>query len=239
MKHLKIGLRSCLALLALSTLVLVQGCNDSSSGSSATPPPAPVTFRYEITVLNLSNAQPLSPVAAILHDDTALWEIGESASLGLETLAEGGDNSGLLGLDTVFESASGSGPVAPGASATLNVSIDDVGDANLSVVTMLVNTNDAFTGITAFDLSTLASGDSWEGPALIYDAGTEANSEAAGSIPGPADGGTGFDVLRDDVDFVAMHPGVVSADDGLETSVLSEAHRFQSPVMRVKITRVQ
>ena len=119
------------------------------------------------------------------------------------------------------------------------MTIEDTTDSKLSLVSMLVNTNDAFTGLNAIDLASLAAGDSWTGYAGVYDAGTEANSEMAGTIPGPIDGGTGFDAARDDVDFVAMHPGVVSMDDGLATSVLTQAHRFDNPAVYITITRTE
>ena len=51
--------------------------------------------------------------------------------------------------------------------------------------------------------------------AIAYDSGTEANSEAAGTIPGPVDGGQGFAPVRDDpVDRVLMHSGVLTAAGG-------------------------
>jgi len=73
----------------------------------------------------------------------------------------------------------------------------------------------------------------------VYDSGTEANSEAVGTIPGPADDGTGFDAARNDVDFVALHSGVVSQDDGLSSSVLTQAHRFDNPAIKLTITRTK
>ena len=65
------------------------------------------------------------------------------------------------------------------------------------------------------------------------------DDEAPGTIPGPADGGEGFNAARDDdADRVSMHGGVVSAMDGLITSVLTEQHRFDNPVVGVSVTRV-
>ena len=104
---------------------------------------------------------------------------------------------------------------------------------------MLVNTNDAFTGLNAYNLADLDVGEEWTSVARAYDAGTEANSEAAGTMPGPADDGEGFNAERDDADFVALHPGVVSADDGLSSSVLSVQHKFDNPVMRITVTRTE
>ena len=168
--------------------------------------------------------------------------IGEAASAGLELLAEGGDNSGLLDEVEGRSELSGEGPVGPGASDTLELELDsdDTGGALLTVITMLVNTNDAFTGLNAIDLSGMAVGDSVTRMGIAYDAGTEANSEAAGTLPGPVDGGEGFNAARDDLnDQVTMHGGVVTRDDGLSSSALDQSHRFDNPVVRFTITRTQ
>ena len=226
-------------LAMLTGLLLLGACSDDDDDMATMPTPMPMNVSYEVTVTNLTYGQPLSPIAVLLHEDETLWQVGEPASAELEALAEGGDNSGLLDMVFVTASASGSGALGPGASELLTVNIEDKTDAKLSLVTMLVNTNDAFTGLTGLDLSELMVGESWSSVVGVYDAGTEANSEAMGTIPGPADGGTGFDAERDDVDFVAKHPGVVSQDDGLTTSVLTQAHRFDNPAVKISITRVE
>jgi hypothetical protein len=58
-------------------------------------------------------------------------------------------------------------------------------------------------------------------------------------MPGPADGGEGFNAMRSDTGYVAMHPGVVSADDGLNSSVLSVEHRFDNPAVRIMVSRTE
>ena len=71
-----------------------------------------------------------------------------------------------------------------------------------------------------------------------YDAGTEANSESAGTVP--AQGGEGFNAVRDDSKgAVRLHSGVVSADDGLSTSSLKSINRFDNPTAKVVIKRIQ
>lgn len=230
-------------LLLVGALALsLSACNDDDDPVTPTPTPTPtppVNVSYDVTVTNLTNSQPLSPVAVILHAEGNLWTLGESASVELETMAEGGDNSGLLGLSVAMATASGAAPIGPGGSETISVTIEDVTDAKISVATMLVNTNDAFSGLNAWDLSQLAVGDSWSTNANVYDSGTEANSEAMGTIPGPADSGTGFVADRDDVDFVGSHAGVVGSDDGLTDSVLNNQHKFDNPAVRISITRTE
>ena len=236
-------------LTILGVATLLAACSDSNTlqvppatEAPEVEPPAPGAT-FEVTTTNLTAGQPLSPIALIAHTDTLrVFTIGEAASVGLELLAEGGDNSGLLDEFDGRGEVSGEAPVGPGASETLTLELDsdDTAATVLSVITMLVNTNDAITGFTGMDLASLAVGDSVTVDAVAYDAGTEANSEAAGTIPGPADSGEGFNETRDDLgDQVTMHPGVVTAADGLDGSVLMQIHRFDNPVARITVTRIQ
>ena len=189
----------------------------------------PVVTSYDVTVVNLTSAQPMSPVTAVLHNEGTLWTLGESASDAIENLAESGSNEQLLALDVVMASGAGEGILMPGATQTFTVSGEDITAGLFSLATMLVNTNDAFTGINAMDVSSLSVGESISRVTSSYDSGTEANSETAATIPGPAGGGEGFNAARDDVDFVSMHSGVVTMDDGLMNSALSFHHRFDNP----------
>ncbi|WP_100658102.1 spondin domain-containing protein [Alteromonas flava] len=232
-------------LLATVVSVALSGCGSDSddlpppSPPPEPPPPAPVMVSYEVTLTNLTNAQPFSPAAIILHAEGQLFAVGEPASQAIEVMAEGGDNSQLIALDIALSAVSGVAPIGPGNNETITVTVEDTTDALLSITTMLVNTNDAFTGLNAISLSELAVGDSWMTTTVAYDAGTEANSEAQGTIPGPVDGGEGYNATRDDVDYVAMHGGVVTGDDGLMDSVLTVQHKFDNPVMRVVVTRIE
>lgn len=212
--------------------ILMLGCTDKDDS----------TALYEVTVTNLTNAQPVSPVAVILHrEDYALYRIGTPASLGLEQLAEGGDNTQLL-LDadanaSVKEAKGGAGAIPPGAQESVRVSGNGAGC--ISVATMLVNTNDAFAGTNCIDVSGLHWGGKLHLAVAAFDAGTEGNSESAATVPGPAGGGEGFNAVRDDRDFVAAHNGVVTSDDGLTGSVLTYEHRWDNPVLQIDIERVR
>lgn len=229
------------AFVCASALTLA-ACGSDSDGPSVTvaqPTPAPVEpvmETYQVTVTNATNSQPLSPLTLVLHTEGYLWQLGMTASVELEQMAEGGDNTGLLAMGD--QSVGGAGIVMPGASETLEFEIEEGHSTKMTLATMLVNTNDAFVGLNALSLPDLAVGDTVMLQGMVWDAGTEANSEMAGTMPGPADGGTGYDAVRDDVDFVAMHPGVVSSDDGLSQSVLSAYHRFDNPAIKVTLTRV-
>lgn len=231
--------KSTMIAAGLSMLMLT-GCDgDSDGGVDSVRIIDPVTVSYEISVVNLTNAQPMSPVTVVLHNEGQLWTVGEMASDELELLAESGDNSGVLELSVVLASGAGAGILMPGMTETIMVSSAEVVPSQLSLATMLVNTNDAFTGINNMSLTNLGVGESISMVTGSYDSGTEKNSELASTIPGPAGGGEGFNSERDDVDFVAMHPGVVSNDDGLEQSVLTQSHRFDNPTLRVTVTRTE
>jgi spondin N len=231
--------------MASAMLTLLTGCpfddDDDSPDVVVTPtPPAPVPeYSYDVQITNLTNAQPLSPVAIALHGDEMLWSIGKPASNALEVLAEGGDNSPFIAQESIIASASSEGAVMPGANSTISVTTTDSTATYITIATMLVNTNDAFSGLTGLNLSSFDVNDSKTWTLGVYDAGTEANSESMGTIPGPADGGIGYDATRDDLDLVTMHSGTVTMDDGLTNSVLTQAHRFDNPAMKVTITRTK
>ncbi|AZZ99123.1 spondin domain-containing protein [Pseudoalteromonas sp. R3] len=201
--------------------------------------PTPTTVELTITATNLTYAQPLSPIAVALHQEGQFWQVGEPASNALEVLAEGGDNSDLLALGVVQSKASATAPLPPGQKAQLTLTHDSLDGQKLSLISMMVNTNDGFTGLNALDVSAMTVGQTMTFTTHAYDAGTEANTEAQGTIPGPADGGAGFSADREALNKVAMHPGVVGMDDGLTTSVLTSSHKFDNPLMTVTITRTK
>ena len=217
---------------------------------------------YTVQITNLTYSQPFAPAAVILHEPGFnAFEEGEPASMGIEIMAEGGDPSMVIteAMDsTDFLDAQNSGgilgPRSMGEELTLVVPELDADALRLTVTTMLVNTNDGFTGLNAANVSNMAIGDSKTFMTVTWDAGTEANTETAATMPGPAasaagGGGeaAGYDVARDDfADAVRLHQGVVTSAnandpsrEGLSTSVLTEAHRFDFPTSRVVITRTR
>ncbi len=233
-------------LLVLFASLWLYGCDNGSGPTSPPPPPPPPAMAsFDVTVANLTNAQPLSPIAVIGHQSGyAVFAVGTAATTGLEEMAEGGDNTALLAeadADAlVLVSASGAAPIGPAASETVTIDIleSDLPGFLISVSTMLVNTNDAFTGRNGTAVDGMMVGDTLAFLSVAYDAGTEADTEMAIHIPGPAGGGEGFNAARDDqADRVTMHSGVVSQNDGFASSDLTEQHRFDNPVAKISIVR--
>ncbi|MBL4585345.1 MAG: spondin domain-containing protein [Pseudomonadales bacterium] len=223
--------KSLVSVLALGLLVLVSGCdNDNDNGAG----------RYEISVTNLSNNQPMSPPAWAFHDEDYMgWEIGSAATAGLEILAESGDASSFVSEArnhaAVYTQRAADEMVLPGQTQTYTVAFRHDGGLQFTLATMLVNTNDAFVGVSGVKISDLATGEERTYMARAYDAGTEENLETAATIPGPAGGGEGFNAAREASDKVSMHSGVVTNSDGLSSSALDQSHRFDNPVARVVI----
>jgi hypothetical protein len=212
------------------------GCGDDNNDRAD-------TAEYAVTVTNLTHGQPLTPPAVVIHrTGYAGWTEGAAAGSGLEELAEGGATDAFLatarGDDAVITAAAADGGAGPGDDRSLTLEVTAGSGLHLTLATMLAATNDGFTGVKAHSLDGLRVGDSERLLTRAWDAGTEANTESAATVP--ALGGEGFNTARSSrVDRVTIHPGVVTAADGLAGSGLTEAHRFQRPVAQVTVTRVK
>ena len=226
--------------LALLATISVASCSDSDYVKEEMKPQPKPEYSYKVTLTNITNNQPMSPLAFALHmADYNPWQIGSAASDGLEMLAEGGSTTDFLADPLIVKNGSGDGIIMPGMSQSITLTTNTNDGLMFSVASMLVNTNDAFVGLKQYDLSSMSLGDVHMVPNAVYDSGTELNSEASNTMPGPADNGIGFSSVRDDVNFVARHAGVVSADDGLTSSVLNQSHRFDGKVALISIERIK
>ena len=208
--------------LLLGAMVAFSGCgtDEDEMMNSET------TYTYSVTLTNVTAGQPM---AHAIVTSNSIFSVGESASVALEKLAEGGDNSELLDSNGVS-----GGVLTPGESETLTLT---TASKSISIATMLVKTNDGFAGINDLDLSALNVGESTTSYALVYDAGTEANSETNTTVA--AFGVEGFNATRDDNDMVTLHSGVISNEDGLATSALSAQEKFNSQALYVNVTRMK
>jgi hypothetical protein len=241
---MRILFRSTL-LSAMALTTALSACHDNSNDD------APAVARFEITFTNLTAGQPMTPLALIAHDATYQSFVpGKPASIALEKLAESGDNGMLLSEAKastihVWQASSGAGMVMPGKSETqvLDIPIAQIASARLSVLSMLANTNDAFAASNSTAIGVLPIGQSLSVDLPVYDAGTEANIETADSMPGPASAGglrEGFNPVRDDSgNQIGIHSGVLTRDDGLPGSVLTQMHRWDNPAARLFVRRVQ
>ena len=215
--------------------------------------PAANATQFTVEIQNLSNAIYYTPFLAAAHPaGTNLFTVGEAASANLQAMAEGGDISGLvadvnaLGA-TVIENPAG-GLLAPTESTTFDMNTDGTSNDRLTIVSMLLPTNDAFVGLNAVEIPTEPGTYTFNVPA--YDAGTEANDEIlnGGGAPGapgmPADpgglagtGGTGA-AMADANTTVHIHRGTLGDTDatGGVSDLDSRVHRWLNPVIRVTLT---
>jgi hypothetical protein len=207
---------------------------------------------FSLTVTNLTHGTWFTPLLVTLHDrHTDLFETGVPATAALQAMAEGGDISGLLayandrGADSVENPAGGL--LAPGASATAVFSqTHRFRNRYLSIVAMLLPTNDGFVGLDSLRLPRIPG--TYTYYLNGYDAGTETNDEIVNGAgtpgePGiPADpggyAGTGASGV---IDFesnstVHVHRGVLGEPAAAGGSDLDSAiHRWQNPVAKVVI----
>ncbi|MGB2741499.1 MAG: spondin domain-containing protein [Cognaticolwellia sp.] len=206
----------------------------------------------EVEFTNLTQGIYYTPILVSAHDDSmSLFSAGTAATPELQMMAEGGDISGLV---TLLEGANANnaanpagGLLAPGQSTTAMLSTDE-GNGYLSIVTMLLPTNDGFAGLSGWKIPTEAG--SYTFNINAYDAGTEANNEVVngGGAPGvlgiPAapgmdagTGGTGV-TTEESNKTVHIHRGSLGDDDlTAGTSDLDNTvHRWLNPVARVTVT---
>ncbi len=205
-----------------------------------------------VEITNLTGGAYFTPLLVAAHDrETHLFEVGTEATVNLQAAAEGGNISGLIGD---VEAAGGeyvanpaAGLLGPGETTDAELDIHGHSTSRLSIIGMLLPTNDGFVGLDAIKIpkkkgiyTYFLNG---------YDAGTEANDEivnggGAPGVPGiPADpggyngsGATGvFDAEQNA--RVHIHKGVVGDQDSLggNSDLDSRVHRWLNPVARVVI----
>jgi hypothetical protein len=183
---------------------------------------------YEVTVTNITNSkQGLSPLVIASHPASAdAWQMGQMASPGLEKVAEEGMTDVLesewraLATDVAATKAH----LLPRDSITVRITAKE-GDV-LSAATMLIQTNDGFTGL---DAVALTDGDT---DTMAYDAGTEENTELAADVPGPPFGGMNRGTDTNPHQPIAMHPGIMGKAD------VTPDFNWSGPVARFTIKRL-
>ena len=208
---------------------------------------------YKITVYNLTAGQPFTPPVFAVHNRNAdLFEVGEYASDAVAAIAENGNNqplvSALASDPNVVDYAVGSAPIVPANNpggtgfdsvATYTITTDRRTRV-LSMVAMLICTNDGFTGIDSIRLPAQSTTVYARG----YETRTEQNTEDFADIVPPCQGligvssedpGTGQSnpALAED-GVVIPHVGIIG-DADLQRAV----HDWSDPVAKIVIERVR
>jgi hypothetical protein len=210
----------------LASVALADDDDDDDGGRGAK------TWRVTVSNLTPAGSQPLSPPLLVVHSGRAdVWSVGDLASHGVAAIAEDANNAvleqALPQVAGVHSVATGpGGPIPPGASRSYTVESRG-SHSRLSLLTMLVNTNDAFTGLDSLRLS--GRGDVLQ--TMAYDGGSERNNELRAFIPGPC---CGNPFVRDpEGELIRHHPGITGAGE------LSPAvYGWSGPVARIAVERV-
>ncbi len=181
---------------------------------------APAAGSVTVTLTNTSEHQPMTPPVVVLHNapdadnGMRLFYPSQPASDAIIAIAENGNNGPMieqLGYLTAqglaseyavgFADPANPGPLLPGmsASVTLDLASDD---QVMSIVSMVVCTNDGFSAANAHTLSADAS-ETFLAP--IYDAGSETNVLMADYWVPPC--GSPANMTDDENGSVTLHPG--------------------------------
>lgn len=232
-RHLVTALAAVVALLLATT---------------ATAGAEPPISTYEVTITNLTSGQPFTPPLVATHRKSIdLFDVGQPASHEIQEIAENGNLGPAVALATgstkVFDAQVVFGevpPVLPDTSRTFTISAVP-GARNLTWVSMLICTNDGFTGLDTLRLPKHI-GDSSVHYTSGYDAGTEVNTERWADLVPPCAQLTGFgeqpgtDMTDPDLaegGVIAMHPGIAGGAD-----LVPGVHGWTDPVAMVEITRI-
>lgn len=170
---------------------------------------------HEVTVTNLTSGQPLTPPLWAAHrPSTSLFTVGDQASTGIREIAENGNlapaaevastDGQVTSFGIALRDGDGPPPVLPGETRTFEVATDPSG-TRLSLASMLVCTNDGFTGLDTLRLPAEV-GASTTVDTFGYDAGTEINTEDFADIVPPCQALTG--VMTDDPGTATTKPRV-------------------------------
>lgn len=196
-------------------------------------------YEYQITIENITPvtgpgaSQPLSPPIIATHSSNyKVFKIGHFASEELAAVAEDALNAGLINRlsdnHRVFDVQQiGAGPILPGNSATATITAKKH-FTKVSLVAMLVNTNDGFAGMNAVRLPKHGSRTVY---LRAYDAGSEKNTESFDHIPGPCCNSPLVRVPTHE--RIKYHKGILGIGD-LDPAV----YGWDEPVAKVTITRL-
>jgi hypothetical protein len=206
----------------------------------------------DIKITNLTQGMYFTPLLVSSHGDSVrLFEAGTTASSSLQAMAEGGDISSLATETSDLGAINIENPAAGVLAPTTSTEITDFDtgtNSSLSIVAMLLPTNDGFVGLDGWSIPETAG--TYTIYLNAYDAGTEANDEVVngGGAPGTlgipanpgANGGedaTGVTTSETN-QSIHIHRGNVGDTDaeGGISDVDSRIHRWLNPVAKVIVT---
>ncbi len=246
-------LRLIAILATLSMLVLLLGAPTAGANQERT---------YEVTIENLTpdpevdvmpgiptEGQPFTPALVATHKGSdGFFKVGKEASSGLQQIAE----NGILGpmyervsedsdfANVVIETGNIAPPILPGETITLTITAAPPFNF-LSWASMLICTNDGFTGVDSLKLPNQV-GQSVHAYTDGYDAGTEENTEDFADMVPPCQGLSG--ISSDDAGtnvtdpdlaesgVIRHHPGIQGGED-----LVVGHHGWSNPVAEIVITR--
>lgn len=188
---------------------------------------------YEVTITNATQGQTFTPRLAAVHSVGNIFTVGQAAIEEVAIIAESGNVTPAMTLletvpDLVTDMTVGEGLLEPGATQTITV--EGQPGQLLTLIAMLIPTNDAFVAVNAVELPTTGSVSL---RAIAYDAGSEPNDELCANIPGPRCGGEGDSPDTDGEGYVHVHPGIHGVGD-----LLAADYDWRNPVAMVTISRV-
>ena len=206
----------------------------------------PADRTYLITIENLTEGQPFTPPVVAAHKrNTSVWQAGEPASPGVQAVAE---NGGVPVLEAEVAANPKVGavavgtetPIMPGQSVTFEFSAPR-NTRRLSIASMLICTNDGFTGVNSLKLPR-RGGVPTEVYLNAYDAGTEKNTERfkdlvppCGPLTGVDSGGQGTGMSNPDLaegGVIALHSTIAGVGD------LLDLHDWDGAVAKLTVTRI-
>jgi Spondin_N len=210
---------------------------------------------YEVTISDLTGGQPLTPPVVATHRAaTGMFTVGQPASFALKEIAENGNLAPMIAQvesdKHVADSTAANAPLVPaglpgsamfGDSVTLTVTASE-GAKFLSFASMLICTNDGFTGVDSLRLPKDV-GESVTVQSAGYDAGTELNTEDFADIVPPCQAlvgvasgepGTGTsDPALAEGGVIHHHAGIAGGAD-----LLPAVHGWTDPVAEITVERV-
>ena len=209
--------RAVAILAAVSMFALIVGAPTASAGPERT---------YTVTITNLTAGQPFTPAVVTTHKgNDGLFSVGSAASFGLKEIAENGNLDPMVGrvaadgdfADLVVQTGNtGVPPVVPGETVAFEISAGPPFNF-LSWASMLICTNDGFTGVDTLKLPSEV-GQSVSVSTQGYDAGTEINTELFVDLVPPCGPLTGQDSMGQGTgasDPALAESGVIHHHDGI------------------------